>query len=83
MRSLKAKMSPNTAPVAKKTGRNNRNTKFAKKNDATSLVKKYGPIAWTKAKASGVGPFKKQGPPSKKAGLLSKLVSTSEKRQRY
>ncbi|KAG2205153.1 hypothetical protein INT47_002247 [Mucor saturninus] len=82
MRGIKAKMaSTKSAPVAKKTGRNTKRTKVAKKNDGATMIKKYGPIAWTKAKASGVGPFKKQAPPpTKKAGLFSKLGS---KNQRY
>ncbi|GAA5798961.1 hypothetical protein HPULCUR_004370 [Helicostylum pulchrum] len=72
MRGIKAMMTPSTTKKAPR-----HRTKPAKKNDASSMVKRYGPLAWSKAKTSGVGPFKNKrtSAPSTKAGLFSKFAA--------
>lgn len=77
MRGIKAMMNPTTT---KKVPR--KRTKPAKKNDASSMVKRYGPLAWSKAKTSGVGPFKNKrtSAPPTKAGLFSKFATNKLRR---
>ncbi|KAG2231555.1 hypothetical protein INT48_005058 [Thamnidium elegans] len=76
MRGIKAMMTPATTKKAPRK----RTKKPVKKNDTSSMVKRYGPVAWSKAKASGVGPFKnKRAPPSTKAGLFSKFAANKLK----
>lgn len=77
LQSIKAKISPNPAPV----GTSKRTRKQGKKNEATSLAKKFAPLAFAKARSSRKQP-RHAPPPTAKRGFLSSLTS-SRNRRRY